>query len=351
MATPRRAATAPASQERARGSSLAGGLRDLLLAVVAVLIVIGLVFAYSGVWPPMVVVESGSMMHTRDRSFLGVIDTGDLTLVKKVEREEDVITYMQGARMGYKTYGNYGDVLVYSKNGDRGQTPIIHRVVIRILVNESSPPGARTFDFPEADPPLYNVPDNPTNGNVTIGKVRTWDDNHPNGADANLSIDLFRIRNNMLANETHGGFITKGDHNPAVDQVALTARLPHPGALVQPVKLEWIIGRAQGELPWFGIIKLWAGGGSDLGPENSRVNLVVALLVIGIGPFAMEMAWNRYGDWLKARVPETWKKKWAGATVRIPGTRAWSQRRARLHAQEEEAQLRERKRRPRSRGP
>jgi len=110
-------------------------LRDVGIAALAVVVVIGGVFAYSGTWPPMVVIESSSMQHANDRSFLGVIDTGDLTLVKKVGGDSEIVTYMQGARTGYQTYGTFGDVIIYSKNGHFELTPIIHRAIARIVYN------------------------------------------------------------------------------------------------------------------------------------------------------------------------------------------------------------------------
>ena len=38
-------------------------VKDVLLALLVVVIVMGALFAYCQVWPPVVVVESGSMMH------------------------------------------------------------------------------------------------------------------------------------------------------------------------------------------------------------------------------------------------------------------------------------------------
>ena len=70
------------------------------------LLIIGIIFAYCRVWPPMVVVVSGSMEHPpplpeEPRSYIGVIDTGDLVLVKKVNKVSDIITYVEGEKTGY----------------------------------------------------------------------------------------------------------------------------------------------------------------------------------------------------------------------------------------------------------
>src|SRR2546428_8276368 len=92
--------------------------RDVILAVAIVGIAIGSIFAYSGVWPPMVVVESGSMQHSSSASYLGVIDTGDLVLVQAVDSDPGLVTtYVQGRATGYDTYSNYGDVIVFHPPG------------------------------------------------------------------------------------------------------------------------------------------------------------------------------------------------------------------------------------------
>ena len=79
-------------------------LKDVSIAVGSVLLVFLITFAYSGNWPPMVVIESGSMEHDDNPLYqepgythLGVIDTGDLVIVKKAEKE-DIVTYLQGKK-------------------------------------------------------------------------------------------------------------------------------------------------------------------------------------------------------------------------------------------------------------
>ena len=86
--------------------------RDLLIAVLIVVIIMGLLYAYCRVWPPIVVVESGSMMHSDD-SQIGVIDTGDMVLVQQVDSKDEVVTYLEGEGNNYITYSGFGDVIVY----------------------------------------------------------------------------------------------------------------------------------------------------------------------------------------------------------------------------------------------
>ena len=97
--------------------------KDVGLALGSVLLVFLVTFAYSGNWPPMVVIESGSMEHSDNPLYkepgfthIGTIDTGDLAVVKEAKKS-DIVTYLQGKKTDYKKYGDYGDVIVYYKNG------------------------------------------------------------------------------------------------------------------------------------------------------------------------------------------------------------------------------------------
>jgi signal peptidase len=309
-------------------------LRDVGIAALAVAVVIGGVFAYSGTWPPMVVIESPSMQHANDHSFLGVIDTGDLTLVKKVGGDGDIITYMEATKRGYETYGTFGDVIIYAKNGHFELTPIIHRAITRIVYNatETNRTGVLSFDFPEIGrPDRFAVRSDQV---FDIGPVWTW---HGAGEDGvgylmNLTVDL-RALASSFSNNMSGftvGFITKGDHNTAVDQGHLTVFSNRATPTVQPVRAEWLVGKAQGELPWFGAIKLAAGRSPcppSCTPGNTWTNLGIAIVVIAVGPFVVEKAWERYGDRLTSRIPATWRAKWHGAWDKLPGGAKRTERR------------------------
>ena len=100
--------------------------RELGSALLVVIAVFMLTWIYTGNWPPMVVIESGSMEHDDNPLYpepgfthIGAIDTGDLVLVKSAGRD-DIVTYLAGKQQGYERYGDYGDVIIYYKNGLRG---------------------------------------------------------------------------------------------------------------------------------------------------------------------------------------------------------------------------------------
>ncbi len=145
-------ARAERRRKRQFRAQLIGFAKDIIVAMLIVVIVMASLYAYSGgIWPPMVVVESESMMHGSD-SHIGTIDTGDLTLVKKISSRSDIVTYVEGrpsynvsyeeagqgakaetfkgAHAGFSTYGDYGDVIIYNKNGRTDETPVIHRAIV-----------------------------------------------------------------------------------------------------------------------------------------------------------------------------------------------------------------------------
>jgi signal peptidase I len=125
-------------------------VHDVLVAIIVVLIIITCIYGYTRTWPPVVVVESGSMQHDTDTSALGVIDTGDIVMVKKVNSPDDIRPWSIGKEENYETYGEYGDVIIYDKNG-KGGTPVIHRAIVFIQVNDTDkqPGDPFTFDVPE----------------------------------------------------------------------------------------------------------------------------------------------------------------------------------------------------------
>ena len=74
-------------------------LREALLAIGLVLLIQGSLWIATGQFPPMVVVESGSMMHDTEDGSLGAIDPGDLVLVMNPNRV-DIVTYVEAMDEG-----------------------------------------------------------------------------------------------------------------------------------------------------------------------------------------------------------------------------------------------------------
>lgn len=189
--------------------------REALSSAGLIVSIGALLFAVSGVWPPMVAVASGSMaphMQTNDMVFV----TGEHRFTGSgVYANTGVVTYQSGRKNEYNTFQEPGNVIVYRPNGNTEKTPIIHRA--RFWVNNSE------NWYNEADP-------------AYIGSAQNCEQ---------LS----------FCPAPHSGFITKGDANSNYDQV----RPPGGEAITSPVKPKWVVGKAQFRIPWLGKVRLALG--------------------------------------------------------------------------------------------
>ena len=118
-------------------SSVDPWIREASLAVGLVFLLLGSMWISTGSFPPMVVVESQSMMHNEDGA-VGSIDPGDLILVMNKDRI-DIVTFVEATQdgnehFGYESHGMPGDVIIYRKNGGQ-DTPVIHRALLEVVAN------------------------------------------------------------------------------------------------------------------------------------------------------------------------------------------------------------------------
>jgi len=95
-------------------------IKDVVTTLITVAVIIGIGIVLTGTWPFMVAVESGSMEPHMHR--------GDVVFLVSPDRTK-IITWEEGKKIGYKSFGDYGDVIVYYPNGDKSRTPIIHRAM------------------------------------------------------------------------------------------------------------------------------------------------------------------------------------------------------------------------------
>lgn len=270
-------------------------LRDLAVLGLIVAIAFGALFAYAGVWPPMVVVESSSMQHNDAESSIGAIDTGDYVLVQAAPLRGQVVTWAEARLTGYATYGDFGDVIIFWPPGAR-TTPIIHRALLYLQWNATTDDG---WDAPDLlrlaqgtewtatrNGSVVSLPYN-INGRITLYHA---------GFRADLAKTIF------VSTLPHvSGYITMGDNN---------AYRPGGGPDPWIIPQESVIGRARGELPWFGLIKLTLapeqdccrGWGDPRAPRNSWDALAVTLIGLIVGPLAADfgLSW-----WLARRKAAT----------------------------------------------
>ncbi|MDL0122754.1 MULTISPECIES: S26 family signal peptidase [Halobacterium] len=205
-------------------------VREALSSLLVVSMVGLLLFSVSGVWPPLVAVESGSMQPN--------LQKGDLVFVTEEHRlspeyasgETGVVPHRTATAHGYEKIGGTGDVIVYEPDGNSRAVPIIHR-------------------------------------------ARFWVDNEENWYDrADESIvaadSCSELRN---CPAPHAGFITKGDNNRSNNYYDQSA------GLSEPVKPGWVRGTAEYRVPFAGWVRLVISGeatverpgGAALGGERA----------------------------------------------------------------------------------
>lgn len=189
-------------------------IREMLSSVAIVLVIGLLLFGISGVWPPMVAVESGSMEPN--------MEVGDLVFVTEPGRlapdaatnDIGVVTYEEGRSADYRTFGSYGSVVIYRPPG-RTASPIIHRAMFHVEEGENW--------YDRADDEYHNA--------AGCAELRHCP-------------------------APHSGFITLGDNNGAYDQA---------NGLAAPVRAEWVTGVARVRVPYLGYVRLIASGQAELG--------------------------------------------------------------------------------------
>ncbi|MEZ3116053.1 S26 family signal peptidase [Halobaculum sp. MBLA0147] len=194
-------------------------LRETLSSALIVAVVGLVLFSVSGVWPPMVAVESGSMEPHMEK--------GDLVFVTEPGRfapdagvgETGVVPAQVGAETGYATFGASGSVIVYNPPNRVGP-PIIHRARFYVEAGENW--------YDRANP-----------------------DYLPGDSCGEIS----------HCPAPHAGFVTKGDNNGMYDQVN---SIDAP-----PVRPEWIRGVARVRIPLLGWIRLVFSGAATTTPVSS----------------------------------------------------------------------------------
>lgn len=224
----------------------------LIAAVVIVLTIFGSVNLMSGVSPPYTVVESQSMQHGTE-SELGVIDTGDMVIVKDPDKVE-IQSFVEGYASGYTSFGSYGDVIIYERGNNT--KPVIHRAIVWLDCNISadenekvtwSAPSLEHYTDSEGEPLWYCEDSNDFNN--LSGSLVIYGLSYDNKS---LSINL----DNLAIRNTDSGYLTLGDYNNAFDQSG--------GIVNKLVSKDMIRSVAWIEIPWIGCLKLILKGNSDV---------------------------------------------------------------------------------------
>lgn len=185
-------------------------LREILSSVAFVALVALVLFGASGLWPPLVAVESGSMQPHMVRGDLVFVTEPGRFASDVALKDTGVVTYETGQSSGHEAFGAPGSVVVY--DAQRTSSPIIHRA--RFWVDE----GENWYDRANA---------------------------------SYIAAENCRELTNCPA--PNAGFVTKGDNNEQYDQA---------NGLAPPVAPNRVRGVARGRVPALGCLRLGFGPNS-----------------------------------------------------------------------------------------
>jgi len=248
--------------------------RNAVVIVVSVFAAFALMYAgavsYSGLSPPFYTVESGSMRHSDD-SRLGVIDTGDMVLVRDPSKV-DIITYVEGHETGYKKFGDFGDVLIYDRPGD---TAVIHRALFHAVYVGGNVWTSMSMSH-YTGVWSGNTEDIVPGEEVRMSGKLIFEQFGHNGR--TVTVDMDKIALNV--SEGDGGYVMIGDGNFMADPVLVTEDL--------------IIAVALHEIPWLGCIKLFVTGtNTNEIPPNSIFWLIFTISMIIVSVVAVNMLYDK----------------------------------------------------------
>lgn len=207
------------------------------VAVVAIVMILTGIQLYLQVVPPVTVVSSGSMQHSGNWQ-ANVLNTGDMALVKKVNSVSGVVTYVQGRDSGMKSFGEYGNVIIYR---NLAGTLIIHRAILYLNWHNGNP--------------VVEGYHNQSWLNITKNRIVIYDVGYSH---RNLLINIGNYLN-------QSGFITTGDYNLGSLNISYNRALNAYAAADQdgiftfndpPVNISQVVGKAVLGIPWLGLIKL-----------------------------------------------------------------------------------------------
>lgn len=248
--------------------------RESLDAIVAIAVALGLVFGgvmaitvISGVQPPFTVVESQSMQHSNS-SEIGIIDTGDMVLLKN-PNNTSIVSYVEGYHSGYSSFGEYGSVIIYERGGS--QNPVIHRAILWLTYNSDGTWSAPALQYYEnADGTALWSCTSGTSWDQLSGTLYLYEVGYSDKT-AYVNLDY------LAEHYPHSGYLTMGDNaiNTNFDQtLGIYSGLVAIGSIHA---VAWI------EIPWLGALKLYLNNNTsslNLWAANSLPDLGLALLAV-----------------------------------------------------------------------
>ncbi|MDH7596557.1 MAG: S26 family signal peptidase [Methanothrix sp.] len=235
-------------------SNTLAGLPSFVRDIIFVVVVVGGVSLVSqallGLWTPMVAVESGSMVPN--------MNIGDIIIVQGISRT-DVITWEEGEAKGYRSFNNPGDVILYRPYGKKklGVLDIIPGILgIGSGGDKATPIIHRAMRWVEKGEPMWEGgPPAPFAGYITKGDHNEVIDQMagrilgvPNYSYIREHPERFR--------ETADGILVDRETGLVIYSQGNTSYVTDGISYLTPVRKEWVIGVARYRIPYVGYIRL-----------------------------------------------------------------------------------------------
>ncbi len=241
--------------------------KNTLIAIVAILLVflsgyVG-IHIYSGHNPYFSLVTSQSMQHDDHSSELGIIDTGDMVIVRD-KSMIDLQTYLEGRTTGFGTFGDYGSVIIY--RGDYGSS-IIHRLLLQIEVKEDSSGKYASIPYLDAYPSWESAdsPGTELDPDMLREDIILKDLGY-RGLDVYINIEFILSKTDAGVS----GYVTMGDNNTIIDQSSFYGT---DFVIAGLVTEDRIISVPVIEIPWVGCLKLSFDGRAYIVDHHSPNSL------------------------------------------------------------------------------
>jgi len=246
--------------------------REIIWVVAVVAGIALILYLASGTWPAVVTIESESMVPH--------MNVGDLVFVVGADRYGELQTWETGRDAGYQKFEDYGDVLIYGPNGAKSSLiPIlgggVHPIIHRAMGTSAEGTGIPVYYY------FFRGQSSPTQYLPVTVQENTWllEDGTIVARIVNGSIvpdtgnitpnDGYIVISDQMAK--NGGYLTKGDNNFRSDQGSYLSRMDL--GVIQPVKEEWVVGKALFAIPLLGYIPLFIG---------QNILLVVIICILGM---------------------------------------------------------------------
>ena len=229
-------------------------LPGLIKDIIFVIVVVGAISLLSqltlGLWTPMVAVESGSMVPN--------LNIGDIILVQGASRTT-VITWEEAEKINYTAFNRPGDVILYRPYGKESMNLLDQlKAIIGIAPGQekATPIIHRALSYVKTGEPMWkDGPAAPFSGYITKG-------DHNDVIDQ-MAGQMFGMANMSYIDSHRDDIIDIGSDRYLDRNTGLIIYKTGNGTFVgegisylTPVKQEWVIGVARAKIPLVGYVRL-----------------------------------------------------------------------------------------------